>query len=199
MWRARANTKTRRLRARLRISYPIYTSALTHPAMANLCRCSAIFWSFLLRRFCGLPAHSSSSTHMPTMASLMSLTSTRTSDSSGALTFLPAFVPTSSRASPRAYTPTHALPLSMATARDQPEMGSGAARGGSADPGARGGRARGTLQGHKWCSGSAPRCAVPTTPLCAGAPRPDKVPRRTLEGQFLPHGQFLPLTRRGIS
>ena len=33
VWRARANTKTRRLRARLRISYPIYTSALTHPAM----------------------------------------------------------------------------------------------------------------------------------------------------------------------
>ena len=33
VWRARANTKTRRLRARLRISYPIYTSALTHPVM----------------------------------------------------------------------------------------------------------------------------------------------------------------------
>ena len=33
VWRARANTKTRRLRARLRISYPIYTSALTQPAM----------------------------------------------------------------------------------------------------------------------------------------------------------------------
>jgi len=28
-----ANTKTRRLRARLRISHPIYTSALTHPVM----------------------------------------------------------------------------------------------------------------------------------------------------------------------
>ena len=35
VWRARANTKTRRLRARLRISYPIYTSALTHPAMKS--------------------------------------------------------------------------------------------------------------------------------------------------------------------
>ena len=35
VWRARANTKTRRLRARLRISYPIYTSALTHPAMTG--------------------------------------------------------------------------------------------------------------------------------------------------------------------
>ena len=35
VWRARANTKTRRLRARLRISYPIYTSALSHPAMKS--------------------------------------------------------------------------------------------------------------------------------------------------------------------
>ena len=158
-------TPSTRLRSLTR-RWPIYVGAPLSFG-ASSCAASADY----------LPtaAHSSSSTHMLTMASLMSLTSTRTSDSSGALTFLPAFVPTSRRASPRAYTPTHALPLSMATARDQPEMGSGAARGGSADPGARGGRARGNLQGHKWCSGSAPRCAVPTTPLCAGAPGPDKV------------------------
>jgi hypothetical protein len=40
------------------------------------------------------------------------------------------------------------------------EMGSGAARVGGADPGARGGRTRGTFQRRTGCTGSAPRCAA---------------------------------------
>ena len=44
------------------------------------------------------------------------------------------------------------------------EMGSGAARGGAADPGARGGRARGTLQRRTGCTGSAPPALCPCTP-----------------------------------
>ena len=55
------------------------------------------------------------------------------------------------------------------------KMGSGAARGDGADAGARGGRAGGTLQRHKGCAGSAPRCAAPPILLCAVAPRPTNV------------------------
>ena len=44
------------------------------------------------------------------------------------------------------------------------EMGSGAARVGGADPGARGGRTRGTLKRRTGCPGSAPRCAARPIP-----------------------------------
>jgi hypothetical protein len=51
------------------------------------------------------------------------------------------------------------------------EMGSGAARVGGADPGARGGRTRGTLQRRTGCTGSAPRCAARPIP-----PQPRRQP-----------------------
>ena len=126
------------------------------------------------------------------VASLMTLTPKRASDRSGASTFLPAIVPTSSRASPRACTPTHALPLSMATARDQPEMGSGAARGGGADPGSRRARQRYLCNVTKGDPG--PRRAA-TPPLYPSAPAPQG-PTKSPQGQFLPSGQFLPRTSK---
>ena len=56
------------------------------------------------------------------------------------------------------------------------EMGSGAARVGGADPGARGGRTRGTLKRRTGCPGSAPRCAARPIP-----PHPRRPPPSALD------------------
>jgi len=56
------------------------------------------------------------------------------------------------------------------------EMGSGAARVGGADPGARGGRTRGTLKRRTGCPGSAPRCASRPIP-----PHPRRPPPSALD------------------
>ena len=55
-------------------------------------------------------------------------------------------------------------------------MGSGAARVGGADPGARGGRTRGTLKRRTGCPGSAPRCAARPIP-----PHPRRLPPSALD------------------
>jgi hypothetical protein len=55
-------------------------------------------------------------------------------------------------------------------------MGSGAARVGGADPGARGGRTRGTLKRRTGCTGSAQRCAARPIP-----PHPRRPPPSALD------------------
>ena len=73
-------------------------------------------------------------------------------------------------------------------------MGSGAARVGGADPGARGGRTRGTLKRRTGCPGSAPRCAarpIPPPPRRPppSAPRLPPGDRRHLLPGHLLHGR----------